>query len=198
MVTDMENRTKEIADAVREKAEVLGMKRKHLIIAIDGRCGAGKTTLAAYLQEKYGCKVIHMDHFFLRPEQRTVERLSEPGGNIDYERFLAEVLEMLQKGIPFSYRPYDCKEQKLASPIAIEPGKVTVVEGSYACHPRFREYYDLKILLTVEKEEQLKRIERRNGKEQAAVFKEKWIPLEEKYFSSCDVEKTCDLLYETT
>lgn len=194
----MESKTKEMADVVRKKAEELKSERKHLIIAIDGRCGAGKTTLAAYLQEKYGCKVIHMDHFFLRPAQRTKERLSEPGGNIDYERFLEEVLKPLKKGVPFSYRPFNCREQRLSSEIKAEPGEVMLVEGSYACHPRFREYYDLKIFLTVEKEEQLKRIEKRNGKEQAAVFREKWIPMEEKYFSLCDVVKSCDLLFETT
>lgn len=194
----MEKRTEEIAEALFQEAEKRRVKGKPLMIAIDGRCAAGKTTLAACLQERYGCKVIHMDHFFLRPKQRTKARLSEPGGNIDYERFLAEVLEPLKKGVAFSYRPYDCKTGTFSAPVTIEPGEMTVVEGSYACHPQFREAYDLRVFLTVEKEEQLRRIEKRNGTEQAAVFKEKWIPLEEAYFSACDVEKACVLLYETT
>ena len=33
-----------------------------------------------------------MDDFFLRPEQRRPERFAEPGGNVDRERFAAEVL----------------------------------------------------------------------------------------------------------
>jgi len=44
---------------------------KRTIVAIDGRCGAGKTTLANYLQEKTGATVFRMDDYFLRPEQRT-------------------------------------------------------------------------------------------------------------------------------
>ncbi len=35
------------------------------LIAVDGRCAAGKTTLAAQLQKDLGCNVIHMDDFFL-------------------------------------------------------------------------------------------------------------------------------------
>ena len=34
------------------------------IIAIDGRCAAGKTTLAARLAKELGGDVIHMDDFF--------------------------------------------------------------------------------------------------------------------------------------
>lgn len=36
------------------------------IIAIDGRCAAGKTTLAARLAKELGGDVIHMDVFFCR------------------------------------------------------------------------------------------------------------------------------------
>ena len=57
------------------------------IVAIDGRCASGKSTLAAYLKSALACSVIHMDHFFLQPHQRTEKRLREPGGNVDYERF---------------------------------------------------------------------------------------------------------------
>ena len=44
------------------------------IIAIDGRCAAGKTTLAARLAKELGGDVIHMDDFFLPLELRTEER----------------------------------------------------------------------------------------------------------------------------
>ena len=62
-------------------------RNQPMLIAVDGRCASGKTTLASALERETGCNVIHMDHFFLRPEQRTKQRLEEPGGNVDYERF---------------------------------------------------------------------------------------------------------------
>ena len=101
--------------------QVRNSSKKPFLIAIDGRCAAGKTTLAAWLQKETGCNVIHMDHFFLRREQRSSRRLQEPGGNVDYERFLTEVMTPLCRGQAFSYRPFDCKTMAFASPIAMEP-----------------------------------------------------------------------------
>ena len=109
----------QMVSAVLQAVQALPQDRQPLIVALDGRCASGKTTLAALLQQQTGCSVVHMDHFFLRPEQRTRERLEQPGGNVDYERFLAEVLEPLRAGKDCSYRPYDCKQQKLAEPVAV-------------------------------------------------------------------------------
>ena len=63
------------------------------IIAIDGRCASGKTTFTQKLADYLNAEVIHMDDFFLRNELKTKERLSEVGGNIDYERFTSDVLD---------------------------------------------------------------------------------------------------------
>ena len=170
--------------------------KEHIIIAIDGRCAAGKSTLAERLKEKMSCCVIHMDDFFLRPEQRTPQRYREPGGNVDYERFLEEVLKPLHENRPFSFRPYDCKRQLLAEPVSIVPDSVTVIEGSYSCHPVLWDFYDLRIFLTINKEEQLRRIRYRNGEEATIIFQNKWIPLEEFYFKTYNIENRCDLHFE--
>ena len=70
-----------------QRIRALAATQPRVLVAIDGRCAAGKTTLAASLQAQLECNVFHMDDFFLRPEQRTSERLHQPGGNVDYERF---------------------------------------------------------------------------------------------------------------
>ncbi|MCD8130589.1 MAG: AAA family ATPase [Lachnospiraceae bacterium] len=168
---------------------------KPILIAIDGRCCVGKTTLAQSLQKEIGCRVIHMDDFFLRPEQRTEKRYHEPGGNVDYERFLMEVMEPLAEHRPFSYRPYDCKRQALSEVIEVQPCDVAVIEGSYSCHPALWDFYDLRIFMDVGKEEQLRRIAKRNGEAALAVFREKWIPLEEAYIKAYDIEGRCDLRF---
>lgn len=155
-----------------------------LIVALDGRCASGKTTLAGRLRDHYGCNVIQMDHFFLRPEQRTPERLSTPGGNVDHERFLEEVLLPLRAGKEFSYRPFDCGTFTFGPPVAVGKNRLTVVEGSYSCHEALSGYYDLRIFLTVDPAEQARRILARNGPEGAELFRSRWIPLEELYFSA--------------
>lgn len=170
-------------------------KSAPLIIAIDGRCASGKTTLAALLKEKTGCNVIHADDFFLRKEQRTKQRLEEPGGNIDYERLEAEVLISLRHTGKCQYRKFDCRTMSLCEEaIVVEPAPLTIVEGSYSCHPRLFNYYDFSIFLNVEQDEQIKRILQRNGKEKAENFKNKWIPLEEKYFSAFNISEICNMI----
>ena len=184
---------KNIAAVLRE----IETREQPLIIAVDGRCASGKTTFAAALEKEIGCAVIHTDHFFLRPEQRTEERLKEAGGNVDYERLREEVMLPILEGKPFSYRKFDCGEMKLSSEIEVKPTAVTVVEGSYSCCPALWDFYGLRIFFTVDPQEQLRRILLRNGSEAAVQFRERWIPLEEKYFAACKIRERCDLVFGT-
>ena len=163
------------------------------IIAIDGRCASGKTTLSDKLRKLIPCNVIHMDHFFLRPEQRTPERLNTAGENVDHERFLQQVLLPLEAATPFTYRPFDCATMTLGAPLQIAPKAITLVEGSYSCHPKFWDHYHLHVFCDVDPEEQLRRIVKRNPLS-AKMFQTKWIPLEESYFSAFSVQQRCDFI----
>lgn len=190
--SELENRVK----AISEAAIKLRSLKRPVLIAIDGRCASGKTTLASALQKELGCTVFHMDSFFLRPEQRTVERLSKAGENVDHERFLEEVLMPLKKGEKtVIYRPFDCTDMRLSEAVQVNIGDICVIEGSYSCHSELWEYYDLRVFLDVDKDEQIRRIIRRNGEDRVGDFREKWIPLEEKYFSEYDIEGRCELTF---
>ncbi|MGM0216760.1 uridine kinase family protein [Enterococcus sp. AZ109] len=171
-------------------------QKQPLIVAIDGRCAAGKTTLAKKLQEHYHCALIAMDDFFLQPQQRTKERLAQPGGNIDHERFLQEVLTPLQEKQEASYQPYDCQSQSFLPTINVQKAALYLIEGSYACHPSLIAAYDLKLFLTTTPEKQLSRLEKRNP-QKLTQFQERWIPLEERYFSAYPVEEAADLVVTT-
>ncbi|MCL2420930.1 MAG: uridine kinase [Defluviitaleaceae bacterium] len=186
-----------ITKAVSQEIAALLREKDFVMIAIDGRCGAGKTTLAAQLQEKHQCEVIHMDHFFPQLMQRTPERLAEPGGNLDRERFLEEVIAPLKRREAFSYCPYDPRVHAMAAPISIVPGNLVIIEGSYSCHPALFDHYDLSIFLTIDMPERLRRIKVRNGNEGLLQFQEKWIPMEEHYFSAFNIEARCDLCFKT-
>lgn len=167
-----------------------------MIIGIDGRCAAGKTTLAATLATRLGerAQVIHMDDFFLRPEQRTEARLAEPGGNVDRERVLAEALEPLSNGQSCAYRPWDCRALAFGEPIALDPTTpLTIVEGSYALHPDLRGHYDLTLFVDIDPDEQRRRLEARNPR-MLQRFIDEWIPLEERYFDAFDVRAAADIV----
>lgn len=175
------------------RIQELQAQKERVIVAIDGRCGSGKTTLAAQLQRDLDCSLFHMDDFFLRPEQRTAERFAAPGENVDHERFLEEVLLPLHNAQSVIYRPFSCARQQLGEPMTVTSGHLAIVEGAYACHPDLWAYYDLRVFLTIDPETQMQRIEARSGAAKAAQFRDRWIPLEETYFSALDVQARCDM-----
>ena len=171
----------QIMETAKKQIDELLAAKDTVIVAIDGKCTSGKTTLASKLAEIYDCNVFHMDDFFLRPEQRTPERFAEVGGNVDYERFREEVLFPLKDGKNFSYRPFDCSTFTLAPPVVVTPKKLNIIEGTYSHHPYFSNPYDLLILLTVDEETQRRRILERPTFLHKQFFEE-WIPMENLYF----------------
>lgn len=166
------------------------------VVAVEGGAGSGKSTLAQLLKEVYDCTVFHMDDFFLRPEQRTAERYAEVGGNIDHERFLAEVLQPLRRGEAVDYRPFDCGTFTVQPPRRINPAPLVIVEGAYSMHPKLAAQYDLTAFLDISPALQRRRIESRNSPEFARRFFEEWIPLERIYFEATGACERCDVILE--
>ena len=153
------------------------------VIAIDGRCASGKTTLASMLAEVLDAGVIHMDDFFLPAKLRTSERLAEPGGNVHYERFTEQVLPYLRSTAGFSYPRFDCGKMELGEEVWVRAGNYRIVEGAYSCRPAFGDYMDLRVFADVGPQKQRDRIRCRDGEESLRRFVERWIPMEEAYFA---------------
>ncbi len=165
----------------RVRREAVG---KTVVVAIDGMCGSGKSTLGRILKEIYDCSLFHMDDFFLRPQQRTAKRLAEPGGNVDYERFQEEILNHIRDKAGLEYRPYDCSRGCLAEPVKVPYHQLNIIEGAYSHHPYFGDVYDLRFFYEVEAKEQIRRIMKRNGPELLKRFQDEWIPMEQNYFEA--------------
>jgi len=172
----------------------LRAEKSRILVAIEGGAGSGKTTLTRWLSRVYDCKVFHVDDYFLRPEQRTPERLAEVGGNLDRERFLEEVLLPLSRGETVRSARYDCHTQALLEPVETEPGALNIIEGAYSMHPLLADYYDLKVFLKVDPETQRERILRRNGPELAERFFSTWIPMEQRYFETMAIQEQCQII----
>lgn len=181
---------------LEKRIDELMINNKNLIVAIDGPCGSGKSSLANLLKEKYKANVFHLDDFFLTPELQSESRLKEPGGNVDYERFYQEVILGIKSKKSFTYYRYNCKNNKMEKMEVPGPRPITVVEGSYSFHPYLKDAYDFKIFLTIEPELQRQRILTRNGQERAKVFYNKWIPLENLYFQELDIKAKADIVLD--
>ena len=93
--------------------------------------------------------------------------------------------------MPMTVRTMRC------APLLLPPRPLTVVEGSYSLAPALRPYYDLTVFLTCSQAEQAVRLQAREGAYYPA-FPACWIPLEEDYHRTYDVEHAADLVADTT
>ena len=176
----------------------LAQEQRTAVVAIDGRCASGKTCLASMIAQIFPCNVFHMDDFYLPAPLRTPERMAVPGGNIDHERFLREVLAPVRRGEEVRFRPYDCASGQAGAQVTVPHRPLNIVEGSYSQQPALADGYDLKVFLTCTPEEQRRRLLHREGEEGLLAFERRWIPMEERYFAALHVEEESDLSVDTT
>ena len=182
---------------IRTSINDLLTKKNRVVIAIDGKAAAGKTTLAKTLSAHYDSTWIPMDDFFLPKSLRTEARFKEPGGNIHYEYFKTQVIDHLSNN-QIKYQPFDCHVMAFKPSIKKPLKQLIVIEGSYALHPYFGKYYDLSIFVDIHPDVQFERIIKRNTQDQAQMFINRWIVYETRYQNHYDIENQVDIKYQTT
>lgn len=181
---------------VLEELDRLAERGKNVMVAIDGRCGSGKTGLAGLIEGLFSCNVLHMDDFYLPLRLRPENWRQIPGGNMDFQRLREELLIPLRKGKTALYRPYSCAGDEVGEGAVLPFRTMTVVEGSYSQHPSMGVEYDLTVFLTCSREEQLKRLRLREG-DGFGAFERQWIPMEERYFQIYEIENKSVLKIDT-
>ena len=185
-------------DAILARVQALLQTQTRVLLAIDGNCCAGKTTTATKLGKLLDANVFHLDDYFLQPHMRTPERLRQPGGNVDAERFLSEVLQPVSRGETAIVRRYDCHQDALLPSETVAPRAVSIIEGAYCMHPLLASCYDIRLFCRVDPALQQERILARNGEEMLPMFLNRWIPLENAYFAAYPIAQDCDFIIEST
>ena len=169
-----------------------------VLVAVDGPSASGKSSFGRFLNDNFICNVFHMDDFFLPPDKKTKERLSQPGGNIDYERVEDELLKNIMKPDNFTFNVYDCHSLSMYESGNVYHKRLNVVEGVYSMHPELQKYFDYKIYLDVSSDKQETRILNRGGESKLRRYKNEWIPLENNYFDTYGIKNNCDVVLDTT
>jgi uridine kinase len=167
--------------------------KEKVIIAIDGPCASGKSTLGKILKERYSGVLFHTDDFFLHPTRKTKERLAESGGNVDYERMYLEIFSNINQDIIPSNH-FNCSTNLLECRVPKENKKVVIVEGTYSLHHTIYDQYTLRVYLEIDPTIQLERIKRRNGDKLLEKFIKEWIPLENFYFETDNLKQRVDYI----
>lgn len=174
----------------------LSRKDSPVVVAIDGRCGSGKTWLADRIGEIFSCNLIRMDDFYLPREQREPNWQKHTGGNMDLARFRREIALPLRSGGEVNYRAFCCGCQGWKDK-TFDPEKwLTVVEGSYSMHPHLGLEPDLTVFLTCSDATQIPRLCRREGSN-IQSFLNCWIPMSEVYLREWGIENNAMLVVNT-
>lgn len=134
-----------------------------VLVALDGRCGSGKTTLSAQLAERFPQSItLHTDDFYLPPPQRVTgwERIS--CANMHLERLRPRPSRPARPAA-VCYKAYSCWEGAYLPPRVLRAAPLVIVEGSYSHHPSLAPYYDIKVFVTCSAEEQVRRLRAGRG-----------------------------------
>jgi len=167
----------------------------YYIVAIDGRGGAGKTTLTEYIAVLLpDFDVLNGDEYF-EPAENTIAF-----GAFNEERFEKEVLEPIRKGLTdFVYHPYDWhkKPHLRDKKLNITQGIIVERSGSFA----FNVNYDLKIWVETPAKIALQRGQERDEmplEQGYRSWKEVWQPQEDAHFNKVKPLETADIVIDGT
>ena len=163
------------------------------VISIDGPCGGGKTTLATEIEKELGFNILHMDDFYLPFQERDKNWMNIVAGHMDFNRLIENVLEPYKYGKKTNYVSYDCHSDKYLQEIPIDLDKILILEGSYTSHPILDKYVALKVFVDIDKDEQVKRLTKRNP-DVVDKFLSMWVPFENRYFEELKIKENSDVV----
>ena len=167
-----------------------------LLIAIDGRGGSGKTTLAALLMKRFNAQLIQTDDF------ASWDNLYDWGSLIT-ER----VFEPIKNGATtLNYPRSKWWENHQPEPVVDQPvTKIMILEGVSSLRKEFRDYISIGIFVDTPREICLKRgmerdINNDTGKTEAEITAlwEKWAADEDKYIEREQPQEYADIVIDGT
>jgi uridine kinase len=155
------------------------------VIAIDGRSGAGKTSLAAELRAELGAPVVSLEDLY--------------GGWDGLERgvdlLVSAVLEPLSAGLAARVPRYDWVTETWRAPWVLEPPEVLIVEGVGAGAKRAAAHEHLLIWMEAPDSVRKNRALDRDG-ETFAPYWEQWAAQEDAMLASEHTRDRADLVID--
>jgi uridine kinase len=162
-----------------------------LVVAVDGRGGSGKTTIAAAVAGASLASVVHTDDFFQWPAAGHLGCAGASGPAAgpppldryyDWPRIRAEALEPLRAGRAATFRRFDWESGGgLDGPVTVEPTGLIVLEGVFSAAPELADLVDRAVLVETPATERIRRLRARLTQEE---WDEDWLSAEQAYFSA--------------
>lgn len=161
------------------------------IIAIDGRAGAGKTTLAnelcLALNLRRKVSVVHLDEIYAGWELALTENLTAS---------LSQIIRSISVGESVTFPIYDWTSKQFDSTREISPCDVIIIEGVGSAQRVVRDMATATIWIDVDQETGLERVLGRDGPaivDQMNIWQER----EERHFLSDATRENADFILST-
>jgi len=179
-----------------------------LIVAIDGRSGAGKSTVARHLAAMLGAGCVAGDDFFAaeitasgwearNPAQRAADAL-------DWRRLRAEAIEPLRAGKVARWSGFDFSAGERADgsfgrlevPTVREPRPVVLLDGAYTAQPELADLLDCAILVEAPGPVRASRLAAREKPDVLQRWHARWDAAEEHYFTRVRPPASFDIVLD--
>ena len=173
----------EIARLARRALPRAGHTR---VLAVDGRSGAGKTSLARRLASELGAAIVSLEDLYGGWD----------GLEDGIDLLVSEVLEPLAAGQPALVPRYDWIARRWAEPVVLDPPHHLIVEGVGAGARRAAAYVSLLVWLEAPLAVRKKRALDRDG-ETFAPYWDRWAAQEDAMLARERTPERADLVLET-
>ena len=196
-------------DTVVAAVRARSVSAQPLVVAIDGRSGSGKSTVAEAVAQAIGAVVVPCDDFFAAsvtseewnrrtPEQRAADA-------IDWRRLKREAIEPLRTGRPacwyafdFQAGPRDDGTYALqTTPTERAPKPVVLLDGAYSARPELADVLDLSVLVEAAPTTREARLAAREAADFLRQWHARWDPAEEYYFGHVRPPSAFDVVLQT-
>jgi uridine kinase len=201
-MSDNNRDLKSAADKVVFEISRLLKQKNPVLVALDGRSGTGKSTIAQAITSRVEGIILVSDDFYSGGNDDAWSGLSareKVDQVIDWQRMRAQVLEPLLAQKPASWHPLDFQPQIgwigwKDQTVKLEPAPVILLDGVYSARPELSDLVDLAVLVEADDEVRRKRLVIREGQ----AFMERWHKLwdgaEDYYFTHIRPRSSFDIV----
>jgi uridine kinase len=178
---------------------VIAAQRTPVLVALDGRSGTGKTTLARAIATSLGATIVETDDFFAGggesdwASRTPAERAS---ACMDWRRLRTQALEPLLAGRSARWQPFDFAAGTGSATRAVEcpAAPVILLDGAYSSRPELADLIGVSVLLELPDAIRRSRLRNREGAAFMTRWHATWDAAEDCYFTHIRPPRTFDIV----